>query len=129
MKVITVTSGAHKPERATPILGPYVTEFSRTGFFRYILEHFFPRKWRLRSIHERIMNIRGDNGKLNVTKRSKMSFSGVLVLLTGLWEDIRNSRENRSKNKLVSENAVTRVYGRCSPGLLAPVTSVRIDFM
>ena len=46
-----------------------------------------------------------------------MSFSGVLVLLTGLWEDIRNSRESRSKNKLVSENAVTRVYARYSPGL------------
>ena len=42
-----------------------------------------------------------------------MSFSGVLDLLTGLWEDIRNSRQNRSTNKLVSENAVTRVNGRC----------------
>ena len=58
-----------------------------------------------------------------------MSFSGVLVLLTGLLENIRNSRENRCKNKLVSKNAVTRVYGRCSPGLSAPVTSVLIHYM
>jgi len=46
-------------------------------------------------------------------------------LLTGLWDfkDILNSRQNRSKNKLVGENAVTRTitwkllapgYGSCS---------------
>ena len=33
--------------------------------------------------------------------------------MTGLWnlKDIQNSRQNRSKNKLVGKNAVTRVYG------------------
>ena len=98
MKVITVASGAHKPERATPILGLCHEVFTdRFSLDTFQSTHFFPRKWKLRSVHERIINIRCDNGKLNVTKRSKMSFSGVLVLLTGLWEDIRNSRENRSK--------------------------------
>ena len=33
------------------------------------------------------------------------------VLLTGL--DILNSRQNHSKNKLVSENAETQVHGSC----------------
>ena len=33
--------------------------------------------------------------------------------MTGLWnlKDIQNSRQNRSKNKLVRKNAVTRAYG------------------
>ena len=37
-------------------------------------------------------------------------------MLTGLWnlKDIQNSRQNRSKNKLVRENAVTRAHGSCS---------------
>ena len=45
-----------------------------------------------------------------------MSFLGLSVLLTGLWnlKDIQNSRQNRSKNKLVRENAVTRAHGSCS---------------
>ena len=34
--------------------------------------------------------------------------------MTGLWnlKDIQNSRQNRSKNKLVRKNAVTRAHGR-----------------
>ena len=45
-----------------------------------------------------------------------MPFLGVFVLMNGLWDlkDILNSRQNRSKNKLVSENAVTRAQGNCS---------------
>ena len=42
---------------------------------------------------------------------------GVLVLMTGLWpglKDILNWRQNCSKNKQVSENAVTRRYKKCS---------------
>ena len=44
-----------------------------------------------------------------------MPFLGVLVLVTGWWDlkDILNSRQNRSKNKLVSENTVTRAHGHC----------------
>ena len=117
MKVITVTSGAHKPERATPRLGLCDRVFTDRFFLDTFQSTFSRENGGPPSVHERIINVRCDNGKLNVTKRSKMSFSGVLVLLTGLWEDIRHSRENRSKNKLVSENAVTRVYGRCSPRL------------
>ena len=30
------------------------------------------------------------------------------------FKDIQNSRQNRSKNKLVRENAVTRAHGSCS---------------
>ena len=45
-----------------------------------------------------------------------MPFLAVLVLVIGLWDlkDILNSRQNRSKNKLVSENTVTRAHGNCS---------------
>ena len=37
-------------------------------------------------------------------------------MLTGLWDlkDLLNSRQYFSKNKLVRENAVTRVHGSCS---------------
>jgi len=42
-------------------------------------------------------------------------------LLTGLWnlKEIQNSRQNRSKNKLIRENAVTRTEVARS-GLWAP---------
>ena len=42
-----------------------------------------------------------------------MSFLGLQVLLTGWWNlrDIQNSRQNRSKNRLVHENAVTGAHG------------------
>ena len=45
-----------------------------------------------------------------------MPFLGVFVLMSGLWDlkDIVNSRQNRSKNKLVSENSVTRAHENCS---------------
>ena len=36
--------------------------------------------------------------------------------MTGLWDlkNILDLRQNRSKNKLVSENAVTLAHGNCS---------------
>ena len=107
---------AHNPESATFILGLYHGVFTDRFSFRCILQHFLPRKRNLRSIHERVINIRGDKEKPNVIKRSTMLFSGVLVLMICLWnlKDILNSRQNRSKNKLVSENTATRVHGNCS---------------
>ena len=67
--------------------------------------------------------IRYDEGKLNIVKSSKVSFSGLLVLLSGLWnqKDIINSRQNLSKNKLFCENAMTRDMEVARSGLLAPV--------
>ena len=46
--------------------------------------------------------------KLNAIKRSKATILRSVGLLTGLWDltDIVDSRQNCSKNKLVSENAV-----------------------
>ena len=106
--------GEHNLESATFILGHDV--FTDRFSFRCILQHFLPRKRKLRSLHERVINIRGDKGKPNVIKRSTMPFSGVLVLMICLrnLKDILNSCQNRSKNKLVSENAATRVHGNCS---------------
>ena len=45
-----------------------------------------------------------------------MSFLGMQVLLTGSWnfKDIQILGQNRSKNKLVGENAVTRAHESCS---------------
>ena len=39
-----------------------------------------------------------------------------VTLLTSLWDlkHILRSRQNRSKNKLVGENAVTQVHGSCA---------------
>ena len=44
-------------------------------------------------------------------KGTKISFLGLQVLLTGLWnsKDIKNSRPNRSKNKLFRENECMEV--------------------
>ena len=61
-------------------------------------------------------NIRSDKGNPTVIKRSKMPFLGVLLLTTGLWDlkNILNLRQNRSKNKLVGKNALTRAHENCS---------------
>ena len=110
-----------KPERATPILGLCHCVFTDQFIFRHILGHFSPRKWNLHHVYERIRSIRYQKGKNNVLKRQKLSFLGLYILLTGLWDlkDILNSRQNRPKNKLVRENAVTRVHGICPLRLCA----------
>ena len=69
--------GAHNAECVTLILGLCHGVFTGWFIFRRILQHFLPRKWKLRSVHERIRNIRSDKGKPNVNKRSKMPFLGV----------------------------------------------------
>ena len=99
-----------------PILGLYNGVFTVRFIFRHILGQFFPRKWNLRHIYERIWSVTYQKGKRNVIKRQKLSFLGLYVFLTCFWDlkDILNSRQNRSKNKLVRENAVTRVHGGCS---------------
>ena len=55
-------------------------------------------------------------------KGTKISFLGLQVLLTGLWnsKDIQNSRQNRSKNKLFRENECMEV---ARSELWAPVQS------
>ena len=92
--------------------------------FRHILGHFCQGKWNLRPVYERIRSVRYQKGKRNVITciTQKLSFLGLYVLLTGLWDfkDILNSRQDRSKNKLVRKNAVTRVHGSCSLQIRAP---------
>lgn len=84
----------------------YVTAFLDDSLFEgiFILEHFFPLKRTFPSVYERIQSVRYEKGKLNLTLTP---FSEVL--LTGLWDlkDMRDSRQNHSKNKLIGENAVT----------------------
>ena len=67
-----------------------------------------------------IRSIRYQKRKLNVIQKSQIPFRGQLVLGTDLWDltDILNSHQNSSKNKLVSEDAVTRVHGSCSPRVM-----------
>lgn len=69
--------GAHNQGCAILILGLCHGFFTDRFIFRRILQHFFPRKWKLRSFLERIRNIRSDNGKPNVNKRSNMPFLEV----------------------------------------------------
>ena len=78
------TAGAHIPERATPILGLCYGVFTDQFIFRDILGHFFPRKWNLRHIYERIRCIRYQKGKGNVIKGKKLSFLGVADWFVGL---------------------------------------------
>ena len=114
MSLIYTSSVAHNPERATRI--PAVTTFS-SFILRYILKFFFPRTRELCPVHERIIRSRRyDKGKLNV-------ILGLLVLLSGLWDlkDILSSRQNRSKNKLFCENAMTRDIEVARSVLWAPV--------
>ena len=49
-------------------------------------------------------------------EKAKNIILGLYVLLTSLWnlKDIQNLHQNRSKNKLVRDNAVTRAHGSCS---------------
>ena len=51
-------------------------------------------------------------------------------MLTGLWnlQDIQNSRQNHSKNKLVRENAVTRANGSCSLRVIGSWSEYIRDF-
>ena len=100
-------------ERATPILGLRHGVFTDQFIFRHILGHFFSRNYNLHHVYGRTRSIRYQKGKLNVIKRQKISFLGLYVLLTGLWnsKDIQNSCQYRSKNKVVRENAVTRAHG------------------
>ena len=78
-------AGAHKPERATLMLGLCHGAFTDQFIFRHILGHLFPRKQTLHHVYERIRSIKYQKGKLNVIKRQKISFLGLQVLLTGLW--------------------------------------------
>ena len=70
-------AGAHNPERANPILGLCHGGFSDRFIFRHILRQFFPRKWNLLHVHERIRSISYQRGKGNVIKRQKLSFLGL----------------------------------------------------
>ena len=51
-QLFSLPSGAHDPEQATRILGLYHGVFTERFIFWYILGHFLPRKWTLRSICE-----------------------------------------------------------------------------
>ena len=73
----------------------------------------------LHPVYERIRRIRYQKGKLNVIKREKI----YIVLRSVGFDDwfvefkrYLNSRQIRSKNKLVQENTVTRAHRK----LLAP---------
>ena len=101
----------------------FVKAFSRTGlFFWYILEYFFLRKWKLRSVYECIQSKGYEEGKLNVIKRSKINLVPRAFQSPGdevgqkyhfqvcriCW--VICSSLNR---KLVGKNAVTQVHGSC----------------
>ena len=105
---IRVSSGAHNPERATPIQGLCHTVYTDQFIFRHILGHFFQQKQNLHHVYESIRSIRYQKGKLNVIKRKKL-FYGLQVFLTGFQnlKDIQNSCQKRFENKLVLQNAVT----------------------
>ena len=79
-------AGVHNPERANPILGLCHGVFTDRFIFRHILRQFFPRKWNLLHVHERIRSIRYQRGKRNVIKRQKLSFLGLYVFLTALCD-------------------------------------------
>ena len=102
------------PAANNSILGLCKGVFTDRFIFRHILGHLFTRKWNPRHVYERVRRIlRYQKGKRNVIKRQKLSFLGLQVLSTALWDlkDILNSQQNRSQNKLVHKNAVSRVHG------------------
>ena len=78
----------HNPESATFMLGLSHDVFTDRFSFRCILQHFLPRKRKHRSVHERVINKRGDKGKPNVIKRSTKPFRGFLFWwsVCGTWK-------------------------------------------
>ena len=98
----------------------YVTAFSRMGLFfgTFYNNFFFPRNQKLHlSISTFEVYI-----MIKETKTSSKSEGVLQVLLNDLWDlhDILNSRQNCSKNKLVSKAALKRVHRR---HLLLPMGS------
>ena len=93
--------------RTTPKLGLCMTRcFHGPVYFQTHFRVPFLRKWNLRSVYERIRSIRYQKGKLNAFKSSEISLLSLQVLLTGL-RDLSvnlNSRQNRSKSKLVTDS-------------------------
>ena len=55
---------------------------SKTWQIMFLLIKVKTRKWNLRSVYERIINIKSDKGKSNVIRSSKMPVLGVLILMT-----------------------------------------------
>ena len=93
-------------ERATLILGLRQGVF--TGRFIFRLTKCGSRHW----------SIRPEQGGLNVIKRSKYHLQCCRFwLVCGTWQNILNSRRNRSKNKLVmvSKNTVAWVLEYSNP--------------
>ena len=93
-------------ERATLILGLRQGVF--TGQFIFRLTKCGSRHW----------SIRPEQGELNVIKRSKYHLQFCRFwLVCGTWQNILNSRRNRSKNKLVmvSKNTVAWVLEYSNP--------------
>ena len=101
-----IIPGIHAdPERVTLILSLCQGVFMNQFIFRHILGHIFPQKKRISTIRGR----RYQKGKLNAKKKiifRSVSFADLFVEL----KDIQYSPQNRSKNKLVRENALTRAY-------------------
>ena len=98
-------------ERATPKLGLSHGVFTDRFIFRYILEQFFPRKWKLLSVYEHIQKIGYEKRKLNVIKRSKISFSGqVADWLVGLKLKMLQIRAKNVK-KINWSVKTTQVHG------------------
>ena len=115
-------AGNYNKERATPILGlcqgAFIDQFIFFQIHCRASSSFQENGSSGRPVHKRIWSIR--KRKVSVIKGSKIPFSGLTVD-AAFWfvgrKHFLDSRQNRSKNKLVSENALTRVHGSC---LLAP---------
>ena len=58
------------------IVGCYMLRRFAHPVFRRILQYFLPRKWKLPSVHERIINIRSDKGKPTVQQKGKKCHFG-----------------------------------------------------
>ena len=57
--------------------GLFLSVFIGRSILRYILEHLCPRKWKLRSVYERIWSSGFEKWQLNVIGRSKIPVSGL----------------------------------------------------
>ena len=90
-------SGAHNPERATPILGLCHGVFTDQFIFGHILGHFFPRKWNLHRV-----SLRG--------RRLKGKGKGILALSVYFKRSFNEKLESYTKPTVTSPNFQRTTY-------------------
>lgn len=119
------SSGAYHPEHAIPILSLCHVVFKDLVIFRHVLDYYFPWKLKFWSARVRthqkpaafhrsyifLLKCPISNARHNA--RLIFNYNSSRLVRKAPLESL-NLREIPAKNKLVCENALTRIYGSCT---------------